>query len=143
MYRTLVCSLLVIGGSAAARAGELDREKSPPAAAVKPADLAATAAATEMDKETPEPAHRYRGGWGGYGWGGHRGFGWGGYGYRSFSVGFGFSNFGWGGYGYPRYGWGGGFGWGGFYPGYARSFYSVGFSYPAVAYAAPAYGWCW
>lgn len=138
MFRTFVCGLVVVGSSAVAGAGEMDREKA--SAAIKPTGAATVSTtSTEMDRETPEPAHRYRGGWGGYGWGGYRygGYGWGGY--RSFSVGFGFSSYGWGGHGYsyPRYGWGG------FYPGYTRSYYTVGYSYPIVTYSTPAYGWCW
>jgi hypothetical protein len=76
----------------------------------------------------------YRGGWGGWGWGGYRGLGWGGWGYRGLGwggLGWGYPGWGWG--GYRGLGWGGlyrpfgfglgyGLGWGGFYPGFGLGY---------------------
>src|SRR5687768_16029523 len=103
MTRSLLCTVLLLGSAAAARAGELDRESASP---LKPAKAALTpataAAATELDGESPTPAHRWRGYYGGWGYRG----GYGGWGYRG----------GYGGWGYgPRYG----YGYGSYYRGFS------------------------
>ena len=114
MTRALLSGLLLAGAVATSRAGELDKERAGPT----PSPLTVTPAAkagTELDRESPLPAHRWRGYYGGYGWGYPGFYG----GYRSYA----FSSY----YG----GWGGG--WGGYYayrPYYA-SFY----------FGGPAYGW--
>lgn len=137
MRRIVWCGLALAALSVPARAGELDRESTlrrpgafaPKAVADAPAAKAVVAG--EMDRESPTQAHRYRGGWGGWGrpgWGWNVGFG----GYRPWYGGFGgYRSYygGWGGYGgfyrpgyvsfslgYSNYGWGGwGGGWGGGY----------------------------
>jgi hypothetical protein len=138
MIRTALCGLALLGLGAAARAGELDREAGPkPAVPAAPA-VAAPVAGSELDRESPAAAHRWRGGWGwgpgwgpGWGWGGgwNRGWGWGGgwggWGYRpgfSLSIASYPAYYGWG---YPAwgnvnyYGFGGfGFGYSNFYGGY-------------------------
>lgn len=106
MLRIVTCGILLLAVSTA-RAGEMDREGTPAKAPV--AAKATTAAATEMDKESPTPAHwccKYKH-WG-YGVGYYGGWGFGGF-YPSFSIGFGYPGFyapyysGF--YGYGRYFW--------------------------------------
>lgn len=95
MTRLLLCGALALGLGATARAGELDRETkaAAPAAVTTAPDTTATAAASELDKESPQDAWRFHGGWGGYrGFHGYRGY-WGGYrgfygGYRGFYGGY-------------------------------------------------------
>lgn len=121
MMRAIICCVALFAFTPAVRAGELDREGSVPKAKVAPAEPTA-AVGSELDRESPQDAHHYHGGWGG-----HRGYGWGGWGYRPYV--------GWG--GYP------GFGWGGYYP--AR-FYNPGFySYRTYAWGWPGayYNWAW
>jgi hypothetical protein len=99
MLRATLCAVAVFAAASFARAEELDKEApgpKPPAAK----STAPTVPGTELDKESPDAAHRYHGGWGyhggfhgGWGWGGgwgyRGGWGWGGgWGYRSYSVGF-------------------------------------------------------
>jgi hypothetical protein len=120
MTRLLVCGMLLFGASAMARAGELDKEGAPAKAQLTA--KATAAAPTEMDKETPQPAHRYRG------YAGYR---------VGFGVGFGYGSF-YGGYGYgyrPYYSVG--FGYPAYY--YSPYRYSVGY-YPYGVYGG--YG-CW
>lgn len=139
MLRTTLCTAALLGFGAVASAGELDRESAPTPAAVAPASMAGgflgraatpttgVPVGTELDKESPEAAHRYRGGWGyGGGWGYRGGYGYrsyyGGWGYRPyFSVGF--SRPYYGGFYRPYYG--GYYGWG--YPSYGYSSFSIGF----------------
>jgi len=136
MTRFVLCGLLALGLGATARAGELDREtkSAPPAAAVAPADSTATVP-TELDKETPQDAWHYRGGWGGYRggyYGGYRGGYYGGFGgYRGYYGGFG---------GYRGY-------YGGYYGGYRPYYGGYGYRYAyspfaySYAYSYPSYGY--
>ena len=116
---------LFLAGSAA-RADEMDREakgkSSSPVAAV-----ASVAAGTELDKESPDQSHGryYRGGWGGYGYGGGYRGGWS-VGYYGGGWGVGYSS----GWGRPYYG-----GWG--YSSYSRPYYG-GWGYSS--YSRPYYG---
>jgi hypothetical protein len=113
----LAAALLLAGPIAA---GELDNEfagKKASASNAASAVPARSTTASEMDKESPEQAHRgWGGGWGHRGWGRHGG--WGGWygGYR------------WGGYrSWGYYGWGRPWYWGGPY-------LSVGIGYPYSYY---------
>jgi hypothetical protein len=126
MWKLVVCgcaAALALGGPL--RAGELDREQSParpaaPLAKAYKAEAQTTPAASELDRESPGQAWRFRCGWGG-GWGPW----WGGFCGPCYSPWFSacfytpvFSCYspcfygGWGGF---NGGWGGGFygGWGG------------------------------
>jgi hypothetical protein len=117
MTRFLLCGALALGLGATARAGELDREakSAAPAAATTAPDAAAVAAASELDKESPQDAWRHRGWWGGYrGYHGYRGH-WGGY--RSYG----------GFYGYR----------------YAYSYRPFGYSYAYSYYPGFRYGCYW
>jgi hypothetical protein len=123
MIRTALCSLVLLGYATVARADELDNETGPakntPPAVTAPA--ANAPAGSELDRESPDAAHYWRGGWG-YGPRFYGGF------YRP--VGF---------YGYrpafyPRFH-------GGFYPGFYGGFYPgfYGFSYSGFYGYAPVY----
>jgi hypothetical protein len=130
MFRSLLCSVTLLGFTSAASAGELDRDaagKTVPAAIGTAPITPSSVVGTEMDRESPQSADRGHGGWGyghGYGYGGgyghgyrYGGWGYGGFGYRPYFGG------GFGGYygrGYrPYYG---GFS-GGFYSSYYTGFY--------------------
>jgi hypothetical protein len=127
MLRIAFCTLALFGFGAAARAGELDKEAAPKT--TQPAATGATApaampAGTELDKESPQAAYHYHGGWGGHrgwygGFGGYRGF------YRPYYGGFGgyrsFYRPYYGGFYRPYYR-------AGFYGGYSPYFYSYGIS---------------
>jgi len=127
MLRTLFCTVALFGFGAVASAGELDKEIGPkvgppPGLVTAAPSTAAPAAGSEMDRESPQGAYHYHGGWGHGGWGhggygyGHRGWyggyggyrGWGGYGgyYRPYYSGFYRPYYGgyYGGFGYPYYG---------------------------------------
>ena len=137
VFRAIVSALVLLAIGTAVRAGELDRD---PAPAGKSAPAAA--GGTEMDRESPQPAHGWRGYYApyvgpGWGWGGYSPYGvsYGGFGFTSAyrPIGFGGYYGGFGGYygGYSGYG----ISYGGF--GYAGSpFYPV---YPPFGYG----GWCW
>jgi hypothetical protein len=91
MARHTLCALALLGLGTAVRAGELDRESAPakPVVAAAPDLAAKPATGTEMDRESPQPAHRWRGVWGFgpyYRWGGFYPAGF----YRPFYPGFGF-----------------------------------------------------
>lgn len=124
MLRTTMCAVALFAVGSFSRADELDKETpGPKATTAKPA--AATVPGTELDKESPDAAHRYRGGWG-YG---------GGYGYR-------------GGYGYYRGGYRGGYGWGGsygyrpYYAGFHRPYYRPYYgTYISVGYPGFGFGY--
>ena len=123
MIRIALCGLALAGFGSAARAGELDREAG--AAKVTPAQAApAPAAATELDRESPADAHRWRGGWGyGGGWGG--GWGYGGFYRPGFALSINT---------YPAY-----YGWN--YPAWGNVSY-VGFGgFGTSGFGGP--GWCW
>lgn len=127
MTRFLLGGLLALGLGVTARAGELDREakSAPPAAATAPADNSTVAAASELDKESPQGAWHGR-----YGWGGYRGY----HGYRGY----------WGGGFRPYYG---GY-WGGFRPyyggfNYAYAYRPFGYSYAYSYYPGFGYGCYW
>ena len=109
---------------------------------------------TELDRETPAQAWRFRG-WGGRGWGGWgrggwgRGWGWGGRGWGGWGWGHRWGGWGWGGYGWGGYGWGG-WGWG--WPSYSVGYYSpsdhswpvYGYAYsPLVSIGWSSPGFCW
>lgn len=144
MTRITLCALALLGYATAARAGELDDNLLPtPANAPTGVVPPKVTGGSELDNESPDPAHCFRGGWGHYGYG----FGpaWGGVGFAPVSYGFvgfyrpatfwspafspfpvhtGFSSFSYSGFG------------GGFGGGYYQSFYSYrGF--------APGWGWGW
>jgi hypothetical protein len=102
MFRSLLCSVVLLGATTALRAGELDNDA--PKGKPIPATPASAAKAGELDSESPTTAHR-RGGWG-YG-GGYRG---------GFSVGFGYGVGYYGGYHSVGY-------FGGFRPYYGYSYY--------------------
>jgi hypothetical protein len=131
MTRHMLCALLLLGLGTTVRAGELDRESAPakPAVATTTPDLAATpATGSEMDRESPQPAHRWRGAWGFgpyYGWGGFYPVSF----YRPFYPAFGYSPaF----YSYRTFAWAG---LGGFYH---WNWYTYRpFAYPGF------YGWGW
>ncbi|HEY2785969.1 MAG TPA: hypothetical protein VGJ05_13445 [Fimbriiglobus sp.] len=98
MTRFLVGCLFLACASASARAGELDKESTP--AKIQLSVKAPTAAPTEMDEESPTPAHHW------HGYAGYRvGFGYG-FGYGSYFGGWGYSfyqpYFGFG-FGYPAF----------------------------------------
>jgi hypothetical protein len=119
MLRTIICGLALVGLTSTTQAGELDREAAPAKGSVvaKPEGVAKHVASAEMDRESPQQAHYWRGGWG------YRPFyGWGGY-YPAFA----YSRWGWGGWGFAP----------GFYP--YRSFGFGGWGYP-VAFGGFGYG---
>lgn len=131
MMRAMICCLALVAFAPAVRAGELDRDgvKAKPALVAAAGATAKAPAGSEMDKESPQDAYRWHGGWGGWGYRGYGHWGgWGGWGYRGYG--------GWGGWGYRGLGWGGwgyrGLGWGGYYP--------AGFYYPGF-YSS--YYWNW
>lgn len=143
MLRTMMCAVALIAAGSFARADELDKEapgpKAPAAKAVVPTPAAKavvpTVSGTEMDQESPDAAHHYRGGWGGY----H-----GGYGYRGGYYG--------GGYGYRGYGyrgWHGGWGYRPYYTGFYRPFYrpyygtSISIGYPGYGFGYGYNSWYW
>jgi len=135
MLRWTFAALLSLGLAGVANAGEFDNDAS--ASKGKPATPVAAGVATggsELDKESPTQAHRWRGWGGGWGWrGGWRGWGYGGGWRGGWGIGLGYGR-GWGGYGlgYGR-GWGGyGRGWGG-YGGYWGGYY------PSYSYYTPYY----
>jgi hypothetical protein len=129
MLRSTLCAVALFAAGSFARADELDRE-APGAKAATAKAVAPTVPGTEMDKESPDAAHRYRGGWGGYGYGGgYRGGYHGGYGYRGYYG---------GGYGYRGYGYGGGWG----YRPYYSSFYRpYGGTYISIGYPGFGFGY--
>lgn len=136
MYRATACALVFAAGGSAARAGELDRES--PAAALSSAAATAPVLPTlahpggsEMDRESPRPAHGWRWGARSYGWG------WGGYyPYRSYiSFGFGYPSY----FAYRSFGFSSAF-YGGFYPAFGWPYQPY---FPAYYYAPYAYGWWW
>jgi hypothetical protein len=141
MTRALLCGLLLAGAAVTSRAGELDKEGAKPTPS--PLTVAPAAkAGTELDGESPLAAHRWRGYYGGYGWGRPAygfGFSYYGGGYRPWYGGFGYPGFygGYRSYSFSNYyggwnGWGGG--WGGYYA--YRPYYS------SFYFGGPAYG-CW
>jgi len=139
MFRSTLCIAAMLGAGSALRAGELDGDKS--VQKFTPAATISKVAATELDGETPTPAHR-RGGWGygGFG-GGYRGgygnsFGFG----RGFGYGGGFNSF----YGNGFGNYGGYQGYSNYYGGYS-SYYAPSFvSYPSYGYYPNYYGGgCW
>jgi len=147
MLRTLLCTVALFGFGAVASAGELDKEAGPKSTApTLTASVPATTApaGSELDKESPQPAYHWHGGWGhhhgwggwGGGWGGYRGFGYGGFGYGGWG---GYRGFGWGGFYRPYYS--------GFYGGFYRPYY--GWGYPGLGYSSfsigfgRGLGWYW
>ena len=125
MGKYVLCCAAVLFLGTALRAGELDGERSPfkagkaapPAAGVTDQK---TTVGSEMDRESPEQAWRFRGGWG---------RGWRGYGWR-------------GGYGSWGYGWGYGRPYFGCYTPYYYNAYAYGPFISAYPYFQPVYsGW--
>jgi hypothetical protein len=124
MLRATLCAVALFAAGSFARADELDKESAPAKSPVAKATTS-TVAGTEMDKESPDAAYRYHGGWGGGyrgGYGYHGGWGYcGGYGYRPYYGGYGYRGF------YrPYYGYGGTFisiGYPGFGFGYGYPYY--------------------
>ena len=101
MTRILCCGVMLLAASAAARAGELDKEFASAKVIAMPAK-AAIVTPTELDKESPTPAGH---GGGGHGGSFHGGGGWG-------HAGWGHTSWGHAGWGHAGWGWGGGWGWG-------------------------------
>lgn len=132
MIRTIVCVLALVASGAIARAGELDREF---ASTPKPS-VTASPGGSELDQESPQPAHGWRGYYPYYygGWGVPYYGGWGGF-YPA-RVSFGFS-FGPSFYAYRPFG---------FYNGFSGGYYG-GFGFPYRSYfpyyAPFGYGCCW
>lgn len=130
MLRAIVCGLAFVGLTATTQAGELDREAAPGKGSVAAKSDGATkhVASAEMDRESLQQAHYWRGGWG------YRPvFGWGGY-----SPAFAYGRFGFGGWGFsPGFYTYRSFGYGGW--GYPTPFggFGYGFGYPV------GYGWYW
>ncbi|HJZ60191.1 MAG TPA: hypothetical protein VKE74_34935 [Gemmataceae bacterium] len=145
MIRTTLCSLALLGLATGARAGELDNE-APPAkkpaatAAANPVAAATAPTGSELDKESPEAAHGWRGYWGhgpvGYGYGFRFHYGFAGFyrppvfwgpafypGFASYRV-----------YSFPGF-------YGGFYPGFYGGYYSPFFNYGG--FYPGFYGWGW
>jgi hypothetical protein len=153
MLRWTTAAILSLGLAGTANAGEFDNDQT--AAKAKSATSVASSTAnggSEMDKESPTQAHRYRGwgggwrgGWGG-GWRGGWGSGWGGgwrggWGYGGWGGGW---RGGWGlniGFSRPWGGWGWGYSrpWGGYWGGYSSytPFYSSIYS---TSYYTPILG---
>jgi hypothetical protein len=116
MFRIALCTAALLGFGAVASADELDQEFAPKTTPAAPV-ATAPAGGTELDSESPQAAHGWRGGWGyGYGYGsGFYGYGRG-FGYTPVAYSAGFYR--------PYYG---GFGFG-YSPGFYRSSYvSTGF----------------
>jgi hypothetical protein len=127
MLRLTFAAIMSLGLVGGAKAGEFDNDATAKSKTSTLPPVVAIEGGSEMDKESPTQAHRWRGwGWrGGWGWGGGWRGGWGGsWGWSSWRFSRPWGGYGWGGWGYGRP-WGGyGWGWGGYYPRYYSSYYT-------------------
>ncbi len=130
MFRAIVCVLALAGSGATVRAGELDRDPAP--AGKVPAAAPVAAGGYELDRESPQPAHGWRGYYGPYG---GPGWGWGGY----YPYGVSYDGFGFAPAYYPFRAAGFPIGYGGLYGGFGYAYCPFYPAYHSFGYG----GWYW